>query len=89
MPLARRLPKRGFNNRNRKEYAPVNVSALDRFDEGSEVSLEQLSAVGLINGPCKLIKILGAGELTKKLTVKAHAFTHSAPQQDRSRWWIL
>ena len=81
MPLYRRLPKRGFNNPTRKEYLPVNVSDLARFDEGSEVTVETLSKAGLANGTAVRVKILGLGNLEKKLTVKAHAFSAGAREK--------
>ena len=69
MPLARRLPKRGFHNIFGTTYAPVNVSALERFDNGTEVTTELLLAAGVISKPLVGVKILGNGELTKSLTV--------------------
>ncbi len=82
MPLFRRLPKRGFSNKN---YATrceiVNVSQLERFDDGAAVGLEQLSDVGLIGGAKSKVKILGKGELTKKLQVTAHKFSRTAEQK--------
>jgi len=79
MPLFRRLPKRGFNNaRFRISYLPVNVEALNRFDDGATVDEAVLRKAGLANGAADGIKILGDGELTKKLTVSAHKFSASA-----------
>ena len=82
MPLFRRLPKRGFSN---KSYATrceiVNVSQLERFDDGTDVGIEQLSDVGLIGGAKSKVKILGKGELTKKLQVTAHKFSRTAEQK--------
>jgi large subunit ribosomal protein L15 len=78
MRLVRRLPKRGFRNRNRRVFVPVNVAALARFDEGSEVTVEDLRRLGLARGPVKEVKVLGRGDLDKKLTVKAHAFSAGA-----------
>ena len=79
MPLIRRMPKRGFNNALHKTvYAPVNLEALTRFDDGATVGLAQLKTAGLANGPIDGVKILGRGELTKKLSVSAHAFSASA-----------
>src|SRR5881394_2738328 len=79
MPLIRRIPKRGFNNaRHTIRYIPVNLDSLKRFDEGSRVDLLTLQNAGLANGRSSGIKILGTGELTKKLTVSAHAFSASA-----------
>lgn len=77
-PLARRLPKRGFTNFNRKVYAVVNVEALNKFDDGVEVTPELLIETGLVKKELDGIKVLGNGELTKKLTVKAHKFSKSA-----------
>jgi large subunit ribosomal protein L15 len=79
MPLIRRIPKRGFNNkRHGTRYLPVNLEALNHFDDGARVDVEALRSVGLANGRSDGVKILGAGELTKKLTVSAHAFSASA-----------
>jgi large subunit ribosomal protein L15 len=77
MPLHRRLPKRGFNNIFRKEFAIVNVSALEAL-EGDSFSPESLLAAGVIHKLKDGLKILGSGDLTRKLTVKAHHFTKSA-----------
>ena len=78
MPLIRRIPKRGFNNaRHTTRYLPVNLEALNRFDDGARVDAEALRTAGLANGP-ELIKILGDGELTRKLSVSAHAFSAAA-----------
>lgn len=78
MPLARRVPKRGFNNIFAKPLVSINVSALDRFKDGATVSAEEIIAAGLISN-CKYgIKILGNGEIAKKLTVRATAFSESA-----------
>ena len=81
MPLYRRLPKRGFNCINHKEIVAINVSALERFDAGSEVSVETLIESGIVKNPKDGVKILGNGELTKKLTVKANAFSASAKEK--------
>jgi large subunit ribosomal protein L15 len=79
MPLIRRMPKRGFNNaRFRTRYVPVNLDALNRFDDGSRVDESSLRASGLVNGRADGVKILGEGELQKKLTVCAHAFSARA-----------
>jgi large subunit ribosomal protein L15 len=79
MPLIRRIPKRGFNNaRFATRYIPVNLAALDRFEDGARVDEAALRAVGLANGRADGIKILGEGALKKKLTVCAHAFSASA-----------
>ncbi len=74
MPLYRRLPKRGFNCINHKEIVAINVSALERFEDGSDVTVETLVEAGIIKNPRDGVKILGNGELTKKLNVKANAF---------------
>ena len=81
MPLYRRLPKRGFTNRNTKEIVGINVSALERFDNGAEVSVETLIESGIIKNPRDGVKILGNGEITKKLNVKANAFSEGAKQK--------
>lgn len=79
MPLIRRIPKRGFNNaRHGTYYLPVNLEALNRFDDGARVDEAALRAAGLANGAAEGVKILGGGELTRKLTVSAHAFSASA-----------
>ena len=79
MPLARRLPKRGFNNKKFATlYIPVNLESLNQFDDGATVDEVALRAAGLVNGRGDGVKILGQGELEKKLTVKAAAFSASA-----------
>ena len=79
MPLIRRIPKRGFNNsRHGTTYIPVNVESLNVFDDGAQVDIAALKSVGLANGPGDGIKVLGTGEVTKKLSVTAHAFSASA-----------
>jgi large subunit ribosomal protein L15 len=79
MPLIRRIPKRGFNNvRHGTHYLPVNLEALNRFDDGARVDEAILKSAGLANGRAHGVKILGDGELSKKLTVSAHAFSSSA-----------
>jgi large subunit ribosomal protein L15 len=79
MPLIRRIPKRGFNNaRHTTRYLPVNLEALNQFDDGTRVDAEALRGAGLANGRGAGVKILGNGELTRKLTVSAHAFSASA-----------
>ena len=77
-PIARRLPKRGFNNKFRVEYDVVNVSALNVFENGTVVTPELLAETRIVNGKKGGIKILGNGHLTKKLTVKADKFSASA-----------
>lgn len=81
MPLARRLPKRGFHNIFGTTYAAVNVSALERFENGTEVTTELLLETGIISKALDGVKILGNGELTKNLTVKAAAFSASAKEK--------
>lgn len=79
MPLIRRIPKRGFNNaRHGTTYIPVNVESLNVFEDGAQVDIAALKSVGLANGPGDGIKVLGTGEVTKKLSVTAHAFSASA-----------
>ena len=78
MPLYRRIPKRGFTCRNSKEIVGINVSALERFEDGATVSVETMIECGLVTNPRDGVKILGNGELTKKLTVKVNAFSESA-----------
>jgi large subunit ribosomal protein L15 len=79
MPLIRRIPKRGFNNaRHATTYIPVNIESLNAFDDGARVDETALRSVGLANGKGSGIKILGVGDLTKKLSVSAHAFSASA-----------
>lgn len=81
MPLMRRLPKRGFHNVFAKNYAELNVSALNVFEDGAEVSFETLLAKGLVAKKMDGVRILGKGELTKKLTVKAAGITASAKEK--------
>ena len=81
MPLYRRIPKRGFTNRNTKEIIAINVAALNKFEDGAVVTVESLQEIGLINNPKDGVKILGNGELTKKLDVKVNAFSASAAEK--------
>lgn len=81
MPLYRRIPKRGFNNRNTREIIAINVSMLNRFEDGAEVTVASLMEIGIINNPKDGVKILGNGELTKKLDVKVNAFSASAVEK--------
>ena len=78
MPLYRRIPKRGFTNRNTKEIVSITVSALERFDNDAVVTVETLIEAGVIKNPRDGVKILGDGELTKKLNVKVNAFSEGA-----------
>ena len=81
MPLTMRLPKRGFTNKFRKELVAINVSRLDIFEDGTEVTPATLIEAGLTKNVLDGIKILGNGEITRKLTVKAHAFSASAKEK--------
>lgn len=81
MPLYRQMPKRGFSNINRKEYAIVNLTTLNRFDDGAEVTPAVLLKNGVIKNVKSGVKILGNGKLTKKLTVKANKFSASAVKE--------
>ena len=77
-PFFRRLPKRGFHNRNTQEIITINVGMLDRFEDGADVTIDSLMEIGLITNPKDGVKILGNGELTKKLNVKVDAYSESA-----------
>ena len=82
MPMVRRIPKRGFNNRWALKVAATNVGALEEaFENGAVVGLEELRAANLVSGVYDVVKILGDGELTKKLAVKAHRFSESAKEK--------
>jgi len=81
MPLFRRLPKRGFHNRNTKEIVNVNLEHLNVFEDDAVVDIAALQSKGLVSNPKDGVKILGMGELTKKLTVKANRFSKSAVSQ--------
>ena len=81
MPLYRRLPKRGFTNSNTKDIVSINITELNRFEDGAVVTIETLVENGVIKNPKDGVKILGNGELTKKLTVKANAFSASAAEK--------
>ena len=81
LPLYRKLPKRGFYNRFAKEYSVVNVEALNKFEDGAVVDLAALAAAGVVSQPKSALKILGKGELAKKLTVKAAVFSASAKEK--------
>ena len=80
-PFFRRLPKRGFRNRNAKEIITINVSMLNRFEDGADVTIESLQEIGLVSNPKDGVKILGNGELTKKLNVKVDAYSESAKEK--------
>ena len=80
-PFFRRLPKRGFRNRNSKEIITINVSMLNRFEDGADVTIESLQEIGLVSNPKDGVKILGNGELTKKLNVKVDAYSESAKEK--------
>ncbi|KMJ56806.1 50S ribosomal protein L15 [Bacillus sp. LL01] len=79
-PLFQRLPKRGFTNIHRKEYAIINLDALNRFDEGTEVTPELLVETGLVSKLNAGLKVLGNGSVEKKLTVRAHKFSSAAKE---------
>ena len=81
MPLYRRIPKRGFTNRNSLEIIAINVSVLNKFEDGTEVTPEVLLQEGVISKIADGVKILGNGELTKKLTVKVNAYSASAKEK--------
>ncbi len=81
MPLYRRLPKRGFTNPFSKEYAEINVQDLNRFEDGAVVDLEALVSAGAVKQVKDGVKVLGNGEITKKLTVKAEKFSKSAAEK--------
>jgi large subunit ribosomal protein L15 len=81
LPLYRKLPKRGFHNRFAKEYAIVNVGRLNSFEDGETVNLDKLMAAGIVRKPLDGLKILGNGELTKKLTVEAAIFSATAKEK--------
>jgi large subunit ribosomal protein L15 len=84
MPLQRRLPKRGFHNIFKQEYALVNLSALNGFDEGATVTPVELAQKGLVKKILKGVKVLGDGDLSKALIVKAHKFSKAAVEKIRS-----
>lgn len=79
-PLFRRLPKRGFTNINRKEYAVVNLDTLNRFEDGAEITPELLIETGVVSNEKSGIKILAKGNIERKLTVKAHKFSSAAKE---------
>ena len=81
MPLYRRIPKRGFTNRNSKDIVGINMSALEVFDNDAVVTVEALMEKGIVKNPRDGIKILGGGELTKKLTVQVNAFSATAKEK--------
>ena len=81
MPLYRRIPKRGFKCRNSKEIVAINVDVLNRFEDGSEVTVATLIEAGVVKNPRDGVKILGNGELTKKLTVKVNAVSQAAVEK--------
>lgn len=81
MPLYRRIPKRGFTNRNSKQIIGINLPALEVFENGSVVSVDTLIEAGIVKNPRDGVKILGSGDLTKKLTIQANAFSASAKEK--------
>ncbi len=84
MPLYRRIPKRGFLNRNTKEIVAINLSRLEVFENGTTVTIDAMKEIGIIKNPKDGVKILGNGELTKKLTVQANAFSATAKEKIES-----
>ena len=84
MPLYRRIPKRGFLNRNTKEIVAIGVSRLEVFEDGATVTIDAMKEIGIIKNPKDGVKILGNGELTKKLTVQANAFSATAKEKIES-----
>jgi len=84
MPLYRRLPKRGFNNPFRKQYAVVNLRDLARFPDVTDFTPEVLASLGLVKGPCDGVKILAAGEVDRSITVRAHKFSAQAAEKLRA-----
>ena len=81
MPISRRLPKRGFHNPFREEYSIINLGSLARFEAGAVIDFEVFRSAGLVRGRKKKVKILANGELTKALTIKAHAFSAQAREK--------
>ena len=81
MPLYRRIPKRGFHNRNTKEIVAINLEVLERFEDGATVSVDTLIETGIVKNRRDGVKILGRGELTKKLNVQVNAFSASAKEK--------
>ena len=81
MPLYRRIPKRGFTNRNSKVIVAVNISVLERFEDGATVDVNSLMEAGIIKNPRDGVKLLGNGELTKKLNVKVDGYSASAKEK--------
>ena len=81
MPLYRRIPKRGFKCRNSKNIVGINLSYVDRFEDGATVTVETLIENGIVKNPRDGVKILGGGELTKKLTVQVNAYSESAKEK--------
>ena len=81
MPLYRRIPKRGFTNRNTKEIVTINLGVLERFEDGATVDVNALIEAGIVKNPRDGVKVLGNGELTKKLNVKVDAFSASAKEK--------
>ena len=84
MPLYRRIPKRGFKNRNTKDIVAINMSKLEVFEDGATVTIDAMKEIGIIKNPRDGVKILGYGELTKKLTVQANAFSATAKEKIES-----
>ena len=83
MPLYRRIPKRGFTCRNSREIVGINVDMLNRFEDGAVVTVESLVEIGIVKNPKDGVKILGNGELTKKLDVKVNAYSAGAAEKSK------
>jgi large subunit ribosomal protein L15 len=81
MPMARRIPKRGFKNVNRQVFAPINIAALNAFEAETEVTIDLLRQAGLLKGNWDGVKVLGHGEIAKKIAVKANAFSAAAKEK--------
>lgn len=81
MPLYRRIPKRGFTNRNSKDIVGINLELLNRFEDGATITVNSMKEAGIIKNSRDGVKILGKGELTKKLNVAANAFSEGAKQK--------
>lgn len=81
MPLQRRIPKRGFNNIFAVEVIAINLTALDKFEDGTVVDIDALKAAGIVKNSCENVKVLSNGEISKKLTVKVNAFSAAAKEK--------
>ena len=85
MPLYRRLPKRGFTNRNTKDIVAINLGMLEKFEDGTVVTVETLVENGIIKNPRDGVKVLGGGEFTRNLTVKMNAFSKAAEEKIKAQ----